>query len=320
MLPQLSDDIEIVIVDGASIDGTADYVKNFINLHGNKIKIIQPLSNGGIDLDYDLAVLSAKGKYCWLFSDDDIIKPDALKNIQKVVSADEYSFLIANSDHLSIDMSQMIDPNRLKVREDIYFPVNNYIDAFKMLAGPSCLISCVIVNKNFWLTRRSEEYFGTYFSHVGTLFKSKPNLPIYLISKTIFSVRQGNLSWSDKIFYIWMISFPKLIWSLILYDSQIKSSITHAEPWRKMKNVIGYRAMGSYNISHFHAYIKNSGTSIYYKFYCLFLAVFPVRPLWFSLIIYLYFFKPNSKTTIYDLTHDSCFGKILFRPSSGNRL
>ena len=69
--------IEHIIVDGASTDDTKLIVENFSTINSS-IKYLYLNEKGGIDKDYDIALQNANGKFCWLFSDDDICKPGIL--------------------------------------------------------------------------------------------------------------------------------------------------------------------------------------------------------------------------------------------------
>ena len=60
------DDVEVLVVDGNSTDNTEVVVKELQsgcrNLRYQKLK-----EKGGIDKDFDIAVNSSLGLYCWLF-------------------------------------------------------------------------------------------------------------------------------------------------------------------------------------------------------------------------------------------------------------
>ena len=73
-------DIEIVIVDGASTDGTEKIINNYKESSPN---IIYYKRNECVGVDRDIlkTVSLSSGDYCWLMSDDDILTKGALKNI-----------------------------------------------------------------------------------------------------------------------------------------------------------------------------------------------------------------------------------------------
>ena len=69
---QITEDIEILIIDNASTDNTKDIVNEFLNKHYH-IHYLRNEKNVGLDANYDLAIKNANGEFVWLFSDDDVL-------------------------------------------------------------------------------------------------------------------------------------------------------------------------------------------------------------------------------------------------------
>ena len=80
ILPQLTNAVEIVVVDGASTDHTENVVRHYSESCCN-IRYVRLAAKGGVDKDYNLTVEYAKGDYCWLFTDDDILNPGAIQAV-----------------------------------------------------------------------------------------------------------------------------------------------------------------------------------------------------------------------------------------------
>ena len=87
VISQANENIEIVIVDGASTDNTADVVQKFkqkfrhIHYHrGDK--------NYGVNRDMARTIELAQGEYCWLLSDDDLLKPGAIDRMLEEIKSE----------------------------------------------------------------------------------------------------------------------------------------------------------------------------------------------------------------------------------------
>src|ERR1700681_780958 len=80
IIPQITDDCEIVVLDGASTDNTSQIVSEYAE-RCRQLRYVRLDENHGIDQDYDLTVGSARGKYCWLTADDDFMKPGAINAV-----------------------------------------------------------------------------------------------------------------------------------------------------------------------------------------------------------------------------------------------
>ena len=80
ILSNLTEEVEVVILDGGSTDNTHEVVAQ--KTRGvEHIHYYQQGYRGGIDRDIAKVVSLAQGDYCWLFSADDIMKPGAIHKV-----------------------------------------------------------------------------------------------------------------------------------------------------------------------------------------------------------------------------------------------
>ncbi len=84
IIPQLDDDVELLVVDGASTDNTEAIVRKYTD---PRIRYVRLPVKGGVDQDYCKAVELARGEFCWFFTDDDILKPGAISAVKNAISA-----------------------------------------------------------------------------------------------------------------------------------------------------------------------------------------------------------------------------------------
>ena len=68
-----SNDIEVIVIDDGSTDGTYNRVSLFAETHKQEHKGVSSARNHGLDL--------ARGKYVWFVDADDLINPDGLKHV-----------------------------------------------------------------------------------------------------------------------------------------------------------------------------------------------------------------------------------------------
>jgi glycosyltransferase involved in cell wall biosynthesis len=91
---QLKDErrVELIISDNASPDETPSVAQDFA-ARGLRIRYIRNPQNIGADANFLQCFEQARGKYVWLFSDDDLIVPGGLAKILSYCAAAEYDLI-----------------------------------------------------------------------------------------------------------------------------------------------------------------------------------------------------------------------------------
>src|SRR5579864_6005275 len=91
---QLNDEprVELIISDNASADETPSVVKGFVE-RGLRVCYIRNAQNIGADANFLQCFEQARGKYVWLFSDDDLLVPGGLAKILAYCEAAEYDLI-----------------------------------------------------------------------------------------------------------------------------------------------------------------------------------------------------------------------------------
>ena len=87
IIPGLTSEVEVVILDGGSTDDTFAIVSRKIEGHEH-VHFHQQGFRGGIDRDIAKVVSLAQGRYCWLFSADDVMKPDSITKVLNAIESD----------------------------------------------------------------------------------------------------------------------------------------------------------------------------------------------------------------------------------------
>jgi abequosyltransferase len=107
ILPQVVafDDVEVVVVDGASTDNTADVVRAR-QASSPRLRYVRLTERGGIDIDIAHAVDTAAGAYCWLFSADDLMQPGAVARALAAIG-DGDDVVLARHLECALDMTPL---------------------------------------------------------------------------------------------------------------------------------------------------------------------------------------------------------------------
>ena len=115
----LTERVEVVIIDGMSKDNTKSIVQDFFESHSD-LKYIEMETAEGFDKELDIGVQSAKGKYCWVFSDDDIIYGNDINNVVKFLeNCQNLDVLLVNSSIWNKELNKIIS-NQFLDHEDMF--------------------------------------------------------------------------------------------------------------------------------------------------------------------------------------------------------
>ncbi len=299
ILPQCPDDVEIAIVDGASTDGTEDLVRSYQASYPN-ISYLRLPEKGGVDRDYWRAVELARGEYCWLMSDDDVLKPGAVAAVLNAI-AQEYVVVVVNAEVRDADLSRLIGERMLPFSVDQRYPPGADEQFFSAVGSYTSFIGCVVVSRQFWEQRAKEPYLGTEFIHVGVLFQARINGPTAIIAEPLIIIRYNNASWSSRYFEIWMFKWPRLIWSFKHYSPSALRNVSLHEPWRNYKLLLINRARGTYNKSEYERFLAPLLPFGWQRFVT---AAISIAPGWLvNMSVYGYFrvFKPGDILVCEDL-------------------
>ena len=254
ILGQANDEVEVVILDGASSDGTEEVVHD-LQRRFPYIRYIRRGKAMGVDRDFDAAVQHARGEYCWLLCDDDVLKPGAVARVLSETRRGHH-LLVVNADVWDAGYSRLLEERRMKIDEDRLYHASGNEALFADTAGYLTFIGGVVIRRELWMDRERERYFGTEFIHVGVIFQAPLPGTALVISKPLVSIRYGMAQWTARSFDIWMFKWPELVWSLPDISDDAKTRVTPREPWRILKTLLTFRAMGAYSSEAYHDKVR----------------------------------------------------------------
>jgi glycosyltransferase involved in cell wall biosynthesis len=299
ILIQMEPGVELVIVDGASSDNTAEVMKQYSAQHPD-IRYYREQDNSGVDCDYDKAAGYANGDYCWFFTDDDLLKPGA---IQRVLEACRRHFacVLIDAEVRSSDFSKLLLKQRLTYKTDQVYKSKDFRNLFIDTVNQLSFIGSVVIRRDIWLSRERQAYYGSFFIHVGVIFQASLPGDTLVIAEPQVSIRYGNSSWTSRSFEIWMLKWPQVVWSLKAVKDSDKERIVPPEPWRYFKNLILLRAKGAYTFSEYDNFLRPKINGKINSFYFRFLSIVPGKFVNFIAYLYVVIFVKAKAFALVDL-------------------
>ena len=298
ILSQMSPDVELVVVDGASPDNTPEVMAQYLLRHP-EIRYYREQENSGIDRDYDKAIGYARGEYCWLMTDDDLLRAGSVSRVLDSLHT-KPALVVVNSEVRSADFSTVLAKSFLKFPNDREYGEKDSERFFSEVASYLSFIGGVVIKRQLWLGRDRTSYYGTLFVHVGVIFQHPPISRVKVIAEPLIIIRYGNAMWTARGFEIWMFKWPQLIWSFPDFSEQSKSAITPKEPWRSIKKLVLYRAIGGYDVAEYQQLIAARAQGIARNSYMV-IAMFPAAIVNFLASLYCVLINRNARSGLYDL-------------------
>lgn len=206
ILPQISAEVELIVLDGGSTDNTFDEVA-VRQRDCPQLSYYQQGFRGGIDRDIEKAISLAQGKYCWLFSADDLMLPGA---IEKVLAAIQSNYDVYLCEHVlcSLEMqpirehppfNKMSHPRLFNLgdashREEYFRSARTSEAFFSFLSGP-------IFKKEIWdgATNIPESFRNSCWIVAGHLLSMIPRgITLYYLNEILIHKRGDNDSFVEK--------------------------------------------------------------------------------------------------------------------------
>jgi abequosyltransferase len=254
ILGQCSEQVEVVVVDGASTDRTVEVVSALAARYP-QLRLVCPKENSGLDADYDRAVQEATGEYVWLFADDDLLAPGAMSRVLQVCASGP-SVVIVDAAVYNKDYTQLERERRLPATgQELYRGASETEAFFLDCIWHLTFIGVVILRREFWLARERRAYYGYEFPHVGVLFQGPIPGDIRVVREPLVKIRNGVGNWIPRWFEIWMHKWPRLIWSFDWIPPAKRAKIVDVEPWKNPARMLRARAAGTYDLRQFRRFV-----------------------------------------------------------------
>lgn len=203
--------IEVVVSNNASTDHTKQVIDKFQRRY-KYLRYSENEKNGGPDFNIARCFELATAKYVWVFSDDDLLLPNAISNILKLLNGSDLGVVF-------------LKPSFYKDFIGEYIPTNKPFD-YEIYDNPMILlekahywityITGTIINKNLVQDCNSlYRYQNSFLIQLGwvlpALFRAERN--IYVTSDLILG--RGLEVLDFKLFHVFGASYPRVLSSMV---------------------------------------------------------------------------------------------------------
>jgi abequosyltransferase len=320
LIEQLTEDVEILVLDGGSNDGTQGLLLEYAP-RCPQLRYVRQDAAQGVDRDFDRAVELAAGQYCWLMSDDDLLKSGGLARVLGVLKRDP-SLVIVNAEVRTFDFSKQIVPRRLRFTADREYGPEEISGLFADTGVYMSFIGCVVIRRDVWMQRERRAYYGSLFIHMGVIFQERLPSFALVLADPLITIRLGNSFWAAREFDVAMFKWPSLVWGLCAPSDQAKAAVSTREPWKELPRLVLYRAKGSYSLSVYLDSLRSKDASAWEKLAAQVVALMPGALINAAALFYLVCIRSDSapgenRLGIYDLRHSRYYWRNWFR---GGRL
>lgn len=211
---EVDQSVEIVISDNCSSDNTEAIAETYQSQYPY-IVYSRNAENIGPDRNLLKAVTVARGKYAWLFADDDLISPGALKKVLDVIATNpDVYFILLNYGIWSIDMRQQIQASIGQTQEDR--KVTSGQEFSRLFGRHIGFVSAHVVRRQEFLQTYPEAYRYTWYCHYWATYVMAIDRPCYYIGFPYLARREGDRSsWNTVWPLLPTLYLPQLLNDLI---------------------------------------------------------------------------------------------------------
>jgi abequosyltransferase len=198
------------------------------------------------DENVNKVISFARGKYVWLFGDDDVIVPGFLLELINYLQTNSPDLLVVNS--RSFRNKEIIEKLRVpKTNVRVYGPLEDN-EFLEELGGYLTYLGGILIKKHLWCEYFRVEMVGTYFAHIDTVYRAKLGRSAHYFPQPGISMRLHTQTWTSRHFEIWNEFFPAVIWGLEGYSDKAKQAVIPLYPMKSIRRILASRAYGRFNL------------------------------------------------------------------------
>lgn len=194
----------MVILDGGSTDDTAAVVEAF-QARFPALRYHHRAERGGIDRDMARTVALARGKYCWLFSSDDTMKPGAIREVLEEIETG-FDIYLGGFTLCTRNMRPLRDQRILDVAPGTTFDLadaedrRTFFEHGQSTTAFFSFLGSVIFKRSRWEEiPLDEDFVGSCWAHVARIFRMIPSgLRVRYLGRAYLWKRCDNDSFMDS--------------------------------------------------------------------------------------------------------------------------
>lgn len=197
---KLLDNVELLICDNASSDGTQLLVEEYVKVFPDVIRYIRHQSNLGVDKNFWSVIKHARGEYVHLLADDDYYTKNSIERILDKVSICDFDAILLSNNFLNTLNGKVIR-NEESQTEDILCNANGEKFFLCENLKTLCLSNVIVKRLKCLEISDVEKYFGCQWLHIALLTEIiKPISTTYIFNfkEPLVTVRIGNQKWLEK--------------------------------------------------------------------------------------------------------------------------
>jgi glycosyltransferase involved in cell wall biosynthesis len=183
--------IEIHVADDCSTDDTpslmANLTKDYPFIHYERYA-----SNIGLEKNLIACTHRCKGKYLWIFGDDDFLEfDDSLSCVLSLLEDEHYPFYILNRTRRSFDLSQLLSENWMRLNPSSnmdYFRLRDFCVEWGIISIIGFISVNIFLRERF-LSVDINKYLGIMYPQLGMMLEAFSNEPCKLVSRPLICHR-----------------------------------------------------------------------------------------------------------------------------------
>lgn len=160
LLPQLSFDVELLVYDTGSTDGTQELMERLLN-EFPRLRFFSLDARHGVDETMLLLLEQSSGEYVWFFGSDDVMKPGAVEIVrQRILESSERPALVYVNHEIVDDSGKLLVPSHVGRQKDREFRDGRRCAAWLGL-HLGYISSCIFRRENARPVNAAREFVGS---------------------------------------------------------------------------------------------------------------------------------------------------------------